>query len=275
MKNKILFALAVAVMVLSGQNGFAAETNDVVTDINAVVGEINAKIQQGHATDKDLADEIKQFDVLYASHKDAKPEDLAQILVMKAKLYLDVLNEPEKGAEVFQQIKRDLPQFGKSVDEILGPLNQSIEAEKIRRSLVEGTKLPDFDEKDLSGKPLSIANYKGKVVLIDFWATWCVPCRIELPNVIKAYEKYHAQGFEIIGVSLDVDQPVLDRFIKENGLTWQEYYDGKRFDNKLAMKYGVMFVPTNYLLDGDGKIIGKDLRGDELEAAVAKAVAAN
>ena len=273
MKSKILFVLAVAAMLLSGQSGFAAETNDVVTDLNMLVTKINVKLQQGQVTEKDLTGEIKEFDGLYARHKDAKPENLVQILVMKAKLYLDVLNDPEKAAETFQQIKRDLPEFGERVDAVLDSLKQPIEAEKIRRTLVEGTKLPDFAEKDLAGKPLSIADYKGKVVLIDFWATWCVPCRIEFPNVLKTYEQYHAQGFEIIGVSLDEDQSALERFIKENNLTWQQYYDGKRFENKLAAKYGVMFIPTNYLLDGDGKIIGKDLRGDELEEAVGKALA--
>src|ERR1700690_1034463 len=98
MKNKILLALLIAAMVLSGQNGFAAGTNDVVTDLNALVTRINGKIQQGHGTEKDLTDEIKGFDALYAKYKDAKPEELAPILSMKAQLYLEVLDDPEKAA---------------------------------------------------------------------------------------------------------------------------------------------------------------------------------
>jgi peroxiredoxin len=194
---------------------------------------------------------------------------------MKAKLYLDVLDDPEKAAETFKQIKRDVPETGASVDMILDSLKWPLEAQKIRRTLVEGTKFPDFEEKDLAGKPLSLANYKGKVVLVDFWATWCMPCRIELPNVLQTYEKYHAQGFEIAGVSLDEDQPTLERLIKESKMTWQQFFDGKRYENKLARKYGVNKVPTTYLLDREGKIIGRDLRGEALAAAVAKAVSKN
>ncbi|HEX7469989.1 MAG TPA: TlpA disulfide reductase family protein [Verrucomicrobiae bacterium] len=275
MKNKILSALVVAVVVLFGQSGFAAGTNDVITDLNALVTKINAKLAQGQNTEKDLADDIKEFDVLYAKHKGEKTPEVLQILAMKAKLYLDVLDDPEKAVETFKQIKRDVPETGASVDMILDSLKWPLEAQKIRRTLVEGTKFPDFEEKDLTGKPLSLANYKGKVVLVDFWATWCMPCRIELPNVLQTYEKYHAQGFEIAGVSLDEDQPTLERLIKESKMTWQQFFDGKRYENKLARKYGVNKVPTTYLLDREGKIIGRDLRGEDLAAAVAKAVSKN
>jgi thiol-disulfide isomerase/thioredoxin len=161
------------------------------------------------------------------------------------------------------------------VDSILDDLKKPIQAEQIRNTLVAGTSFPGFDEKDVTGRPLSLASYKGKVVLVDFWATWCGPCVRELPNVIAAYKKYHGKGFEIVGVSLDEDQPTLERFLKENDVTWQQYFDGQKWDNKLAMKYGVNIAPTTYLLDADGKIIGKNLRGPDLEAAVAKALANN
>jgi len=276
MKNNHLIALFVAVLLLSGQNCFAAETNDTaITDLNNLVLKINAKLRAGEIQETNLADNLKAFDVLLAKHKGDKPEDLAHILMMKAGLYLEVLNDPEKAANVFQQIKHDFPttEIGKRVDIILDSLKPSIEAQKIQANLVEGTKFPDFNEKDMAGKPLSIANYKGKVVLVDFWATWCVPCVAEMPNVIQTYQKYHAQGFEIIGVGLDRDQQTLERFIKENNVTWPEFFDGHGFDNKLAVKYGIMGIPTSFLLDGNGTIIAKDLRGKKLEQAVAKALA--
>jgi thiol-disulfide isomerase/thioredoxin len=280
MKKIYLFAL-IAAVVLSCQNGFADGTNAVINDLNAVVAKVNAKIQKGATTEKDYADELKAFDVLYAKYKNLKTDDVAEILSMKAGIYLEVIDapsgDPEKAAEVFQQIKRDLPETkaGKGVDEIMASLKPSIEAERIRSTLVEGAKFPDFDEKDVAGKPLSIASYKGKVVLVDFWATWCAPCVAELPNVIATYQKYHGKGFEIIGVSLDEDQPTLERFLEENKVTWQQFFDGKQWSNKLAVKYGVNVAPTTYLLDGGGKIIAKNLRGADLEAAVAKALANN
>ncbi len=278
MKKFLLFAVTAAVL-LSGLNGFADGTNAVITDLTALVSKVNAEIKKGGTTEKDYADELKDFDVLYAKYKHLKTEDVAQILMMKAQLYLQVINapigDPEKAAEALQQIKRDLPETesGKRVDAILDSLKGPIEAERIRDTLVVGAKFPGFDEKDVAGKPLSLSSYKGKVVLVDFWATWCGPCVAELPNVIATYQKYHDKGFDIIGVSLDTDQATLERFLKENNISWQQFYDGKKWDNKLAVKYGVNATPTDYLLDGDGKIIGMNLRGPDLEAAVAKALA--
>jgi peroxiredoxin len=194
---------------------------------------------------------------------------------MKAVLYAQIFDNPQKATELVQQLKRDFPdtQPGKNADDILANLKQQAEAKKIKSGLVEGAKFPDFDEKDIAGKPLSVANYKGNVVLVDFWATWCGPCVGELPNVIKTYEKHHANGFEIIGISLDQDEKKLKNFTSQRKMTWQQYFDGKGWENKLAGKYGVQSIPATFLLDREGKIIGKDLRGPALDEAVTKALA--
>ncbi len=146
-------------------------------------------------------------------------------------------------------------------------------AQKIQAQLAVGAQFPDFTERDVNGKPLSLADYKGKVVLIDFWATWCGPCLGEIPNVVAAYKKYHDKGFEIIGVSLDSDRQKLLDFTAQNEMTWQQYFDGRGWSNELAVKFGIKAIPMTFLLDGTGKIIGKDLRGQELTETVAGALA--
>lgn len=141
--------------------------------------------------------------------------------------------------------------------------------------LAVGKTFPDFNEKDLDGNPLSVARFKGKVVLIDFWAVWCGPCIAELPHLLSTYEKHHADGFEIIGISLDRERDKLTAFLKQRDMTWPQYFDGLGWQNKLAQEYGINSIPATFLLDREGKIIAKDLRGDALETAVARALAKN
>jgi thiol-disulfide isomerase/thioredoxin len=144
---------------------------------------------------------------------------------------------------------------------------------KVPVGLEPGQKFPGFSESDVAGNPLSVAGHNGKVVLIDFWATWCGPCRQELPNVISLYQKYHGQGFDVIGVSLDEDRNALNTFTQQNGMSWQQYFDGQGWNNKLAVNYGVHSIPMTYLLNRQGVIIGKDLRGANLDTAVERALA--
>jgi len=191
-------------------------------------------------------------------------------------LYLQIFDNDEKAAELLKELKAKFPEtaYAKNVDAMLSSIEKQKESKKIERSLVAGVPFPDFAKTDLDGKPLSVANYKGKIVMIDFWATWCGPCVGELPNVIKTYEKYHDKGFEIIGVSLDKDKEKLTAFLKENKMTWPQYFDGRGWQNEVSSKCGVNSIPSTYLLDKEGKIIAKGLRGEALEAAVAKAVGA-
>ncbi len=269
MKIKIAIVLGVAALLLPGQYGFAA---DAKTELHALVTKINTDLAAGKRTESALADDLKQFDVLLAEHKGEKTDDVAQMLYMKAMLYGEVLKNDTKAQELLNQLKTDFKdtQF---VARLEKQQAEAAAAKKIQDSLVVGAKFPDFNETDVTGQPFSIASHKGKVVLLDFWATWCGPCRAELPNVIATYQKHHAQGFDIISVSLDQDKAQLLSFIKDQNMTWPQFFDGQGWANKLAVKYGIQAIPATFLLDGEGKVIGKDLRGEELEQAVASAVA--
>ena len=270
----LVFTITVVVLMLPSSCVFAAGSNDPAVELKDLMTKIRADIRAGKKTEAALADDIKQFDVLLTEHKGEKTDAVARILYMKATLYSGVLRDTATADALIKQLKSDFQgtQFVASLEKQEA---REAEAKKIQASLVEGTKFPDFNEKDVAGKPLSIANYKGKVVLIDFWATWCGPCVAELPNVIQTYQKHHAQGFEIIGISLDKDQQKLLAFTKKMNMTWPQFFDGQGWGNKLAVKYRIMSIPASFLLDGNGKIIAKDLRGEELESVVAKALAKN
>jgi len=130
-----------------------------------------------------------------------------------------------------------------------------------------------FAAKDLGGATVSPAKYKGRVVLLDFWATWCGPCVGEMPNVKAVYDKYHAQGFDIVGISLDQDRGALDSFLKTQNIRWTQVYDGKGWKNDIANQYGVQAIPFALLVGRDGKIAAVNVRGDALEPAVRAALA--
>jgi thiol-disulfide isomerase/thioredoxin len=271
MKMKLLAVLFVAAL-LPCQFASAADAGNATNELHALVAKVNADIQAGKRTEAALADDLKQFDALLAEHKGEVTDAVARILYMKATLYSEVIGDTAKAEALMNQLKTEFKDTA-FVADLEKQEAREAAAKKLQASLVEGAQFPDFNETDVVGKPLSIANDKGKVVLIDFWATWCPPCRAELPNVIATYQKYHDQGFDIIGISLDQNRTNLLDFIKENKMTWPQYFDGRGWENKLAVKYGIEAIPMDFLLDGNGKIIGKDLRGEALPQAVAKALA--
>ncbi|HTX88369.1 MAG TPA: TlpA disulfide reductase family protein [Bacteroidales bacterium] len=133
---------------------------------------------------------------------------------------------------------------------------------------------PDFTQGDTTGKPITLSSFRGKVILVDFWASWCGPCRAENPNVVKAYHAYKDKGFDVLGVSLDTDHGKWTKAINKDGLVWNQVSDLKGWFNLVAKQYGIMSIPSNFLLDKDQKIIARDLRGDALDKKLAEVLGA-
>lgn len=147
----------------------------------------------------------------------------------------------------------------------------SITGVRIKNALVPkytlkiGDVLPQFSQKDVKGNLFNIADLKGRYVLIDFWASWCVPCREENPNLVKAYQKFKGKKLEILGVSLDLKKDAWIDAIAKDNLSWKQVSDLNGWENEVSRMFNVRSVPANILIDKQGKIIALNLRGEELE----------
>ena len=135
---------------------------------------------------------------------------------------------------------------------------------------VVGQPIPELKFKSVDGTDVDLAKMKGKVVLVDFWATWCGPCLREMPHLLEAYAAYKEFGFEIIGISLDSDREAMERFLKENKITWPQYFDGQGWKNAIAQKFNVQHIPHYFLLDRQGIVRHNKPLGPDLKAAVQK-----
>jgi len=232
----------------------------------AILERIDTKLSAAEeGATPDLATELSAFDALVREEAAESPENAAAALRRKAAVIWYELGDTETARETLQQVISRFPETQAS-----GIAERMIAAMQIQAGLAPGNWFPNFVAKGLEGESVELSALKGKVVLVDFWATWCPPCRVELPNVKAAYTQYHEVGFEIVGISLDKDETKLRRFLEREEMAWPQIFDGEGWQGELVRKYGVMSIPATYLLDREGRIVARDLHGDALSAELKK-----
>ena len=197
-------------------------------------------------------------------------------------LAYDKINRHDKADVVYEKLVNTLKyssgEYAKTARQLLqtdksgrkGALNGLSDGPS--RTNFVGQAALDFQVTDLNGEPLSLEKFKGQVVLLDFWATWCGPCIREMPNVKRTYQKYKNQKFQIIGISLDRDRTSLDAYIEKENITWPNYFDN---GDQISNMYQVQSIPSTFLIDAEGIIRKTNLRGSALENAVAQLVQEN
>ncbi|PKP23051.1 MAG: alkyl hydroperoxide reductase, partial [Bacteroidetes bacterium HGW-Bacteroidetes-21] len=155
-----------------------------------------------------------------------------------------------------------------NLDTSIASLPQMISLQErvsVLKAVAIGQKAPDFTMNDVDGNPVSLSSITGsKLLLVDFWAAWCGPCRKENPHIVKVYNEFHKKGFDILGVSLDQKKEDWVKAIEDDKLTWTHVSDLQYWSNAAARAYAVSSIPASFLLDETGTIIAKNLRGDDL-----------
>ena len=168
---------------------------------------------------------------------------------------------PEKARAILKELEGDKV-----------PADVKAEAKGLATKLEAVGKPVEMKFTAVDGRNVDLAAMKGKVVLLDFWATWCGPCVAEIPNVVSTYNKLHDKGFEIVGISLDEDKAALEKFVKEKNMAWAQHFDGNGWKNAIAQKYGINSIPEMWLVDKKGNLRDMTAR-DGLAGKVEKLLA--
>jgi peroxiredoxin/sRNA-binding regulator protein Hfq len=221
------------------------------------------------------SDTQNEFEAYKTALKDIKGEEEvrtknAAFILAHPKSYVSV----DKLQEISSRMDyKELDKLFKGLDL---SLRQSLAGKKLEETVATykntavGSMAPAFTQNDLNGKAISLTDLRGGYVLLDFWASWCVPCRKENPSVLHAYNKFKNKGFTIFAVSLDDNAESWKKAVAEDHLPWMQVSDLKGTDNAAALKYGIFSIPSNFLIDPKGKIIAINLRGDALEKKLAE-----
>jgi peroxiredoxin len=214
--------------------------------------------------------------------------DAYQVAVMSIQVKVDSFIQQRKSSYVspfllvvVNQLSDDVFLLEKRYQSLSPEVQQSIYGKYIGEQIeigkigAVGSEAMDFTQNDTSGKPISLSSFKGKYVLVDFWASWCKPCRMENPNLLEAYERFKEKNFTVLGVSLDRSREAWIKAIQDDRLGWAQVSDLKFWNNAVAMQYRIQQIPQNVLIDPNGKIVGKNLRGADLDSRLCALLGCN
>ena len=255
-----------------------------------VAGGANDQLAEAKVIAKSNSEELKQLETEYREasqnndHKaveavieryNASEKAQADKLVDYIKAHSKSKAAPYIFAQLIQPKTRDNHKLWKKVIAMMDTslhsnpkIVQTSERIKLLESLSEGQIAPEFSQNDKDGKPVKLSSFRGKPLLIDFWASWCGPCRRANPKVVATYKKYKDQGFQVLGVSLDENKEKWLQAVEKDGLVWTHVSDLKGWGNEAAKLYGVQSIPHTVLIDAEGRIAGKNLHGEELEKKI-------
>ena len=261
---------------LSADNHSATGTpnNDAYQTIRQQLNDLNKQLfatyeslSDSTLTEEQLEGKRTDIDALGDKMEEVSKAGIAQNITNAVGVYLLKRNYYSMGVEELEPLVAQIP--AELTDEAVTQIKDKVE--KLKATAV-GQKFTDFEMKTPDGKAVKLSDYvgKGKVVLVDFWASWCGPCRREMPNLVEAYKKYRNKGFEIVGVSLDRDAEAWKNGIEKLDITWPQMSDLKYWDCEGAKLYAVSSIPHTVLIGGDGTILARGLHGDEIQEKLAE-----
>lgn len=236
--------------------------------MNETVKKLNAKFQADQTKGPEIEKEFKAIqDKTIAKIRELIPQMGTHLVALYATNFLDF----SENLDLMKQIAANL-QKERASHPLVQSFVQSIQA---MDQVAVGSQAPEISQATPSGEIFTLSSLKGKLVMLDFWASWCGPCRKENPNVVRIYQKFKDKGFEILGISLDEKKEAWLNAIEKDGLIWKHVSDLGFWNNQVAVKYGVKFIPQTFMVDPSGKIIAKDLRGPALEQFLEKYYSTN
>lgn len=215
--------------------------------------------------EKEMATVYRHLDSLIISEIKERPSSLVSQLAFLAYLRAqESVLQSDRAMLIFDLFHEDFKNSptGKSTLDYIQSLGKPKPEFRI---LGVGDTAPLFTQTSLGGEDMLLSDFTGKYVLLDFWASWCLPCRKVNPDLVKLYHKYKGKGFEILGISLDEDKGKWEEAIKSDSLSWQQVSDLKGWKNEVAELYGISAIPQSFLVDPQGKIVAKNLKGEELD----------